>query len=182
MDQQWKSTAENSMNQAARYGTGIDPATLQSERGASGQAQPYQTAANYNYDRYRQNHTTSGALSMASSPPTTRHLPGYNGVPDVPMEDADPYNRAKYPSRPAHQHRLSGQYLFQEGSSAAQRYCPMQMLSPTAPYASSPQSQGQNSVAYQFPNHNSRHSPSRQNFHANSSRNYQNSPSRCSAE
>lgn len=77
------------------------------------------------------------------------------------MEDANPYNRTKYPSRPAHQHRLSTQYL-PEASSAAQRYSPMNAQATIGPYASSPQSQHPANFSYLNQAQPSRHSPTRQ--------------------
>lgn len=64
------------------------------------------------------------------------------------MQDAqDPYSgmnsSIKYPLRPHHQHHLSGGrptgiHSPQEPSAAAQRYSPMEVMSPTSPYNSKP--------------------------------------------
>jgi dual specificity protein kinase YAK1 len=67
-----------------------------------------------------------------------------DGNGDVPMQDShDGYgglnSSAKYPMRPHHQHHLStgrAASLQQEPSAAAQRYSPMEVLSPTSPYGS----------------------------------------------
>jgi dual specificity protein kinase YAK1 len=84
----------------------------------------------------------------------------HSGEYDVPMEDADPYNRSKYLPRPAHQHRLSAQYG-PEASTAAQRYSPMNAVPPTS-YTSSPKT----NMHLQFPPPSSgsasRQSPTRQ--------------------
>ena len=92
------------------------------------------------------------------------------------MEDADPYNRSKYPTRPVHQRGSSSQHLTRQGSSAAQRYSPMDLLSPSG-YGSSPKSQSQNS-SFQYQSSAPRQSPTRQNNFANSSQLYQDSPSK----
>lgn len=77
------------------------------------------------------------------------------------MEDADPYNRTKYPPRPAHQHRPSNQFL-PEISSAAQRYSPMNAQPTSAAYVSSPKSQNPPSFSYLNQPQQSRQSPTRQ--------------------
>ncbi|KAH7131402.1 kinase-like domain-containing protein [Dactylonectria estremocensis] len=65
------------------------------------------------------------------------------------MHDAlDAHAGIKYPMRPHHQSHLSGGrpvnlHSPQEPSSAAQRYSPMETLSPTSPYASKPGPVGQ---------------------------------------
>ncbi|RMZ92706.1 hypothetical protein DV736_g4, partial [Chaetothyriales sp. CBS 134916] len=83
----------------------------------------------------------------------------HNGEFDVPMEDADPYNRSKYLPRPQHQQRLSSQFV-SEPSSAAQRYSPMNAV-PSQAYAASPKAQMQRSFSSNQPN-SSRQSPTRQ--------------------
>jgi len=60
----------------------------------------------------------------------------------------DPYSGMKYPMRPHHQQHLSGSRVSthhspQEPSAAAQRYSPMETLSPSSPYAASQQGQSQ---------------------------------------
>ncbi|KAF7718078.1 Serine/threonine-protein kinase [Penicillium ucsense] len=84
-------------------------------------------------------HPGSKPASMASSPTATPRSRDYVTDTDTTMEDADPYNRAKYPSRPAHHSRASSQFLSQaEESSAARRYSPMNVLSPPMSYPTSP--------------------------------------------
>lgn len=75
---------------------------------------------------------------------------------DLPMEDADPYNKQKYeserdlPIRPHHRNRPSQSqpYLVQndEASAAARRYSPMK-LSPSTPYTTGSPHSGNNSTA-----------------------------------
>ena len=90
----------------------------------------------------------------------------YNGDidGDMPMEDADPYNKQKY-ARPTNSNRNSA-YLpthADDGQSrAAARYSPMN-TSPTTPYVSSPQQQlGSNQYASYTPQQSARQSPTRQ--------------------
>ena len=84
-------------------------------------------------------HPGSKPASMASSPTATPRSREYVTDTDTTMEDADPYNRAKYPSRPTHHSRASSQFLSQaEESSAARRYSPMNVLSPPMSYPTSP--------------------------------------------
>lgn len=65
------------------------------------------------------------------------------------MQDAgDPYSGMKYPMRPHHQQHLSGgrsaqHHSPQEPSAAAQRYSPMETLSPSSPYGAPQQGQAQ---------------------------------------
>ncbi|KAK9781855.1 putative Kinase-like domain-containing protein [Seiridium cardinale] len=96
-------------------------------------SQAQQSPGGLRYDQY-------GNLtqSSATSPMTTPQLRDNNG--DVPMADAhDAYGAMKYPMRPHHQSHLSGgrsaaMNLHSEPSAAAQRYSPMEVLSPTSPY------------------------------------------------
>lgn len=84
----------------------------------------------------------------------------HNGEFDVPMEDADPYNKAKYLPRPNHQYRLSAQYTPQE-SSAAQRYSPMNAV-PSSAYESSPKPQMHINFGQPSNTSSAAHSPTRQ--------------------
>lgn len=121
---------------------------------------PYQAGnlqEGFSYEPYQRTAQTNFAAmnSNASIPPQdyTR-----NGEADVQMEDADPYNRSKYPSRPSHHHRLSQQFM--QESSAAQRYSPMNISTTSASYVSSPKSQ-QTSFNYNVQTPTSRQSPTR---------------------
>lgn len=92
---------------------------------------------------------------------------------DLPMEDADPFNKQKYeyPIRANHRSRPTSQYLPQEESSAARRYSPMN-LSPTTPYSSTPGNAPQAHFASYTPTlQPSRLSPTRP--HVYSSQSYQ---------
>ena len=176
MDQHWQSPFSNNMNHPTRSGGGGQTVPLQVGREAGGQAQQHIVQPSYDYDSYQSASAASNGLSIASTPSGTSHSNEYNGETDVPMEDADPYNRSKYPARPIHQRGSSTQYLTRQGSSAAQRYSPMDLLSPSA-YASSPKSQSQNS-SFQNQSSASRQSPTRQNYYPNSSQHYHDSPSK----
>jgi dual specificity protein kinase YAK1 len=103
--------------------------------------QAQQPPAGFKYDQYQGGlnpHQTSA--SSATSPMASPQVRDGNG--DVPMQDAhDSYaglnSSVKYPMRPHHQHHLSTgrtATLQQEPSAAAQRYSPMEVLSPTSPY------------------------------------------------
>ncbi|CAG8143124.1 unnamed protein product [Penicillium nalgiovense] len=113
---------------------------------------------------------------MASSPTATPRTRDYVTDADTTMEDADPYNRAKYPSRPNH-NRASSQFLNQaEESSAARRYSPGNVLSPPMSYPTSP---GKSQGSYGFssaPQGASRRSPARPEY-ASPPQGYQSPPS-----
>ncbi|PQE16726.1 hypothetical protein CJF30_00003440 [Rutstroemia sp. NJR-2017a BBW] len=120
-----------------------------------------QPPTGFTFDQY-QGGLGSHPQPLAASP-TTPHMRDGNG--DVAMQDSgDSYNM-KYPMRPHHQQHLSGSRGLshqsqQEPSAAAQRYSPMETLSPTSPYSTSqqtPQSSGQ----YMSPASANRQSPSK---------------------
>lgn len=92
----------------------------------------------FSYEPYQRSAANSSAVAMNSNTGLPTQDYARNGENDVQMEDADPYNRSKYPSRPTHHHRLSAQYI---ESSAAQRYSPMNVTPSGAQYVSSPKSQ-----------------------------------------
>jgi dual specificity protein kinase YAK1 len=126
-----------------------------------GQVQP---PAGFKYDQYQPTMTSHSAQSSAASPITTPQVRDGNG--DVPMQDVhDPYGAMKYPMRPHHQSHLSGGrppnlHSPSEPSTAAQRYSPMEVLSPTSPYGSkSTSNQGQFSTS-----HSQRQSPTRADY------------------
>jgi dual specificity protein kinase YAK1 len=108
-----------------------------------------QPPAGFKYDNYQGGLNPHQTPSSATSPMASPNLRDGNG--DVPMQDShDAYaglsNSAKYPMRPHHQHHLStgrAANLQQEPSAAAQRYSPMEVLSPTSPYGSKTGSAGQ---------------------------------------
>lgn len=127
----------------------------------SGQAQP---PAGFKYDQYQptmNSHTTQSSVASPITSPQSR-----DGNGDVPMQDAhDPYGSMKYPMRPHHHSHLSGGrqpnlHSPSEPSAAAQRYSPMEVLSPTSPYNSkSTTNQGHFSAS-----HTQRQSPTRSDY------------------
>ena len=170
------SAGSYNMNHAGQFGQGVTSGTLHPGREPSGQ---HLNAAGFGYDQYQAMSSAANNVSVSSLPAPTPHSHKYNSEGDVPMEDADPYNRTKYPSRPAHQHRTSSQYIAHEGSAAAQRYSPMNMLSAGGQFAPSPKSQSQSQTGYTFQSQTprSRQSPTRQN-HFGSPQQYHESPSK----
>ena len=154
MDQQFFSDVAG--NRQARYSSN------QQQQQPNGSAQQHQAQPNYGFESYQGPSAPSQPQSMAVSPIGTPHSRAYASVDgDVAMEDADPYNRMKYPARPSHQHRPSGQYLGQEDSSAARRYSPMK-ATPSSPYAQSSQQSAQSPYGqYPAQNTSARQSPTR---------------------
>lgn len=152
-----------SSNQQARYGHNAPP---QHTRNHSSSSQPQPSTNTFNYESYQASAVHSHPQSVGASPATTPQVKQqeYSGDGDVAMEDADPYNRMKYPSRPSHSHRTASQYLSQEDSTAARRYSPMKALSSSSPYTVSPQQPNHSSYnAYAPQNAAARQSPTRSN-------------------
>ncbi|KAL5340887.1 kinase-like domain-containing protein [Aspergillus crustosus] len=188
MDSQWQSYKDPLVGRPAPYnsnGLTSNPNPQQLPPNYGGQPQPSQPPAGYTYETFQTPAaaakppsiaTNSKSTSMASSPTSTPNTRDYVTDTDTAMEDADPYNRAKYPTRTNHQSRPSSQYFPTEGSSAARRYSPMNVLSPTLPYNSSP---GKSSNSYGFPPvaHQSRQSPTRAPNYSSPSQPYQSPPS-----
>ena len=147
----------------------------QHSRNYSGSSQPQQQqgTGGFNYDTFQPNSTVPSNSQGSSLPTPPIRAQNFGDDGDVAMEDADPYNRTKYPSRPGHAHRPSGQYLSHEESAAARRYSPMNMtLSPSSPYSSSPQ---QNHPAYSSftpQSQSARQSPTRSNPYSSPSQQY----------
>lgn len=169
MDQQWQSYSDIQGNRQTRY----------SHSTPQQQAQP---PAGFSYESYQTPSVPSQSQSMGASPAATPQVREYTGDGDIAMEDADPYNRMKYPSRPSHSHRASAQYLSQEDSAAARRYSPMKNLSPSSPYANSPQQSAHNVYGpYGGQNTSARQSPTRSNAYSAQSQSYYASPSRLSS-
>jgi len=136
---------------------------------------PHPTGAASQYEAYNNSPsvaTRAASLAIASPPAGESRLARsmeYNGDVDgdMPMEDADPYNKQKY-ARPTtnNTNRLSAQYLPAQLDDAtsrrAARYSPMH-TSPTTPYVSSPQQQlASNHYTSYTPQQSARQSPSRQ--------------------
>ncbi|GAW21754.1 hypothetical protein ANO14919_112790 [Xylariales sp. No.14919] len=129
------------------------------------QQQPGQVhpPAGFKYDQYQAPINSHSAQSSVASPVTVPR----DGNGDIPMQDVhDPYGAMKYPMRPHHQPHLSGSgrsanlHSPSEPSAAAQRYSPMEVLSPTSPYGSKVTlNQGQFSTS-----HSQRQSPNRSDY------------------
>ncbi len=119
--------------------------------------------AGFKYDQYQGSINSHSAQASVASPITVPR----DGNGDIPMQDVhDPYGAMKYPMRPHHQSHLSGSgrsanlHSPSEPSAAAQRYSPMEVLSPTSPYGSKVTSnQGQFSTP-----HSQRQSPNRSEY------------------
>jgi dual specificity protein kinase YAK1 len=168
---QWQSYS-NAPGAPRRYNSNAHPSQTHQlrEYNGTGAAQP---SAGYNYDQY-QGGLNSGSIpqSLATPPSAVSQRDG-NG--DVAMQDAgDAYSGVKYPMRPHHQQHLSasGRAVSHsnpaEQSTAAQRYSPMETLSPAAPYTSSPQT-SQTQYA-------SRQSPTRPGSYSSPNSYYSNRP------
>lgn len=175
MDQQWQPYSDSSMGRPGQFNNGHATHSQPVPKYGGGQPQPqHQLPVGYTYESYQTpgavgkaptTASNSKTVSMASSPsvPGTRE---YIPDPDTHMEDADPYNRAKYPTKQGHT-RASSQYLANanEESSAARRYSPMNILSPSLPYNNSG-SPSKTQSTYGFPPSGStsaRQSPTRMN-------------------
>jgi dual specificity protein kinase YAK1 len=134
----------------------------------TGSAQP---PAAYSYEQY-QGGVNSGQQGQSMATSTSGTAQGRDGNGDVAMQDAgDQYGSMKYPMRPHHQQHLStGSRVAsnQEQSTAAQRYSPMEALSPSSPYTGPPQG-GQNQYV-------SRQSPSRPGSYSSPNSYYTNRP------
>lgn len=119
---------------------------------SAGQHQP---PAGYAYDQY---HPAAAIPAAVAAAPAVHHgnpavSPMAAGQPrdgngDVAMRDAiDSHAGIKYAMRPHHQQHMSGGRAaalhspHDQPSSAAQRYSPMETLSPTSPYGAAKQSQ-----------------------------------------
>lgn len=152
----YNGTSSNQMS-PRDYGNG----QLQQQQ-QQAQIQQAQPPAGFKFEQYQ------GGLNpqqtSSTSPMTSPGLRDGNG--DVRMQDAhDPYAGIKYPLRPHHQQQLSGAlpsniHQSQEPSSAAQRYSPMEVLSPANSYAPPPKSALASSQFSQSPAQ--RQSPTRQ--------------------
>ncbi|KAK2740208.1 dual specificity protein kinase yak1 [Myotisia sp. PD_48] len=159
MEMQWQPHTDPSGNGSGQFTNNIGGKGNQKNHSSDLEAQPQHQKAplGYTYETYQppssvpkvpSNAPDVSSSSMASSPsgtPSTRDLIDT----DITMEDdADPYNRSKYPVRPTQQHqRGSSQYLASDDSSAAARRYSPNVLSPSIPFAQSP-SIGQNSFGF----------------------------------
>lgn len=156
MDNQWSGYNDPTGSRRYNGNPGAQPPISRDYNGTA----PTQPPAGFSYEQYPAG-VSAHPQSMTASPNPNPQIRDGNG--DVAMHDAaDPYGGMKYPMRPHHQQHLSSssrsgsQHTSQEPSAAAQRYSPMETLSPTSPYA--PQ-QGQSQ--YGPPAGGSRQSPTR---------------------
>ena len=189
-------------NTSANTSTSTTPASASAHRDPPSTSAAPPTAYNpasgaspVKYDAYGTPSIASRTANLSLSTPagTGTHTPRdtsmaykHNGDldGDMPMEDADPYNKQKY-SRSATNSNRNSQYLpanLDDGTSrAAARYSPMN-TSPTSPYLPAPQQQQQQAGGNQYssytPQQSARQSPTRQNPYASptSSQRYYASP------
>lgn len=138
MDPSWPQPYSDPADAARRHNGGS-----QILRDYTGQA-PTSAASGYAYDhaQYHGGASIHGAANPATSPPMAIASALRDGNGDIPMHDAhDAHAGIKYPMRPHHQSHMSGGRPVslhspqEQPSSAAQRYSPMDTLSPTSPYA-----------------------------------------------
>ena len=185
MDSGWQPYQDPLMGHPAQFNTGLasHPQQLGSKYGQPPQSQP---PVGYTYESFQTPRVASKApstgpnskpVSMASSPTATPRSRDYVTDADTTMEDADPYNRAKYPSRANHHNRASSQFLAQtEESSAARKYSPMNVLSPPMSYPTSP-SKNQSSYGFSPTTQGqSRRSPTRAPDYSSPPQGYQSPP------
>lgn len=152
MDPSWQQYPDSAGASRRHNGGGQMPRDYQGQH----QQPPAAVPAPYGYDHV-QYHRAALPQVHASAHPHPINLPGANpaasppmatgpsprdGNGDIAMHDAhDAHAGIKYPMRPHHQsHPSSGrssnlQSPHEQPSSAAQRYSPMDTLSPTSPYA-----------------------------------------------
>ncbi|KAJ5935547.1 hypothetical protein N7466_005094 [Penicillium verhagenii] len=181
MDSKWQPYQDPLMGRPAQFNTGLAAHPQQASK--YGQPPQSQPPVGYTYESFQtpgnnpkapSTGRNSKPVSMASSPTATPRSRDYVTDTDTNMEDADPYNRAKYPSRPNNHTRASSQFLAQtEESSAARRYSPMNALSPPMSYPTSPGKQG----SYFSPSNQSRRSPGRAGDYSSPPQGYQSPPS-----
>jgi dual specificity protein kinase YAK1 len=167
MGSQWQPYQDPLMGRPAQFNNGLTSTPQQLAPKYGGQPQQSQPPVGYTYEPFQtpaakppSAGTNSKSVSMASSPAATPRSRDYVTDADTAMEDADPYNRAKYSARPTQHSRPSSQFFSPEESSAARRYSPMNVLSPSLSYNTSP-GKSQNSYAFPPGPNNSRRSPTR---------------------
>ena len=183
MDQQWQQPYSDTVgNRQNRYSHSNTHQQSRETNSSTTQQQQQPSLSSFSYEAYQTPSIPSHPQSMAASPIGTPRARAYSGDGDVAMEDADPYNRMKYPSRPNHQQRASGQHLSQEDSAAARRYSPMKALSPStlspsSHYVASPHQSVQTSYgAFTSQNTSARQSPTRSNPYSSPTQNYYSTP------
>ena len=149
----------------------------QTNQQPNGSAQHLPLNAGYGYDAHQQPPTVPHLGSLSGTPAGTPHKRTFSSDVDITMEDADPYNSAKYPSRPMHQQRPSGQYLSQH-QDTSRRYSPTKALSPQSPYTPSASQSAQGPYGqYHSNTASARQSPTRQTAYGTPSQSYYSTPS-----
>ena len=185
MDPQWQPYQDPLMGRPAQYSNGLT-ANPHPPKYVSQPPPPSQPPMGYTYEPFQtpaampsrapSMGANSKPMSMATSPTAPPRGRDYVTVADTTMEDADPYNRAKYSVRTNHYARPSSQYFPTEESAAARRYSPKNALSPSAPYNVSP-TKSHNSYAFPSgPNSNVRRSPTRAPNYTSPPQSYQSPP------
>ncbi|KAF7133635.1 hypothetical protein CNMCM5793_004933 [Aspergillus hiratsukae] len=168
MGSQWQPYQDPLMGRPApaQFNNGLTSTPQQLVPKYGGQPQQSQPPVGYTYEPFQTpaakppSAGTSSKSVSTSSPAATPRSRDYVTDADTTMEDADPYNRAKYSARPTHHSRPSSQFFSPEESSAARRYSPMNVLSLSLSYNTSP-GKSQNSYAFPPGPNNSRRSPTR---------------------
>lgn len=157
MDEQWQQYGNET--HAQRHGRYSQAGEVQSQQ----QQQQQSADPGYGYKAYQTPTFPSQSQSMGASPiatPQAKSFPA-DGAQDVTMEDADPYNKAKYPSRPNHQQRPSGQFLSQQDLNTGGTYSPSKALSPSSPYTPNSAHGLASYTPYASQNTSARQSPTR---------------------
>lgn len=171
---QWSPAYHDPAGASRRY-NGNNQMSPRDYAGQQGQAPVQQAPGGFKYDQYAGALSSHATPNPATSPISTPQLRDNNG--DVTMSDAnDPYASIKYPLRPHQSQHVSSASATRsstlhspaEPSAAAQRYSPMEAMSPTSPYTKA--------GASQFAAPSSRQSPTKApDFHSPQSPYYQSS-------
>lgn len=180
MDQSWQSYSDLSGRQARFSHSAPQQQQQQPPRDMNNlSGLQHHPPSGMTYDTYQTPTIPSHPQSMAASPAGTPRSRDYSVDGDIAMEDADPYNRMKYPSRPTHSHRTSAQYIPHDESAAARRYSPLKTVTPSSHHAASPQQPGQAQHSqYLSQNSSARQSPTRSQHYSTPSQSYYSTPSK----
>lgn len=166
MDETWHNLPPATGHRQPQGSSG--PPHQQQREARNGSSHRPQASSGLAYEAYHAPPTSSYSQDTSMSTPRSR---AYSSDQDVSMEDADPYNRTKYPSRSGH-HRRPSAYLANEDSSAARRYSPMKALSPGGQYSNPQTPQNINFNSYNSPDISARQSPTRSNQYSTPSQTY----------
>lgn len=181
MDPQWQPYQDPLMGRPAQFNNGLGSNSSQ----YAAQPAVTQPPMGYQYETFQTPGmpakapsigSNSKPMSMATSPTAPPRNRDYVPDADTTMEDADPYNRAKYSVRTSHYARPSSQYFPTEESTAARRYSPKNALTPSATYSTSP---GKSNNPYAFPpgpSNSIRRSPTRGSNYTSPPQAYQSPP------